>query len=236
MIFRKLTSSEIQVRPTDTKNKGKATLLLYQDARCAMDILDDTVGNEKWQKEYYEVKGNVYCRIGILTDNGWTWKSDCGTESNVDAEKGQASDAFKRAAVSWGIGRELYATPKIKINCPDNYYWNDKMTMTFTVKEIKWNEKSELISLIIVDKFGKEVYNYSGEDECKPVPNETREQHQNKPNSDILRSFCSEKKVEEGVDQDDLLRFYNFYKERVDAWENKLKPEIIWNRWLETKR
>ena len=234
MKFRKLTSSEIQVRPTDTKNKGRATLLLYQDARCAMDILDDTVGNENWQKEYYEVNGNVFCKIGIFTENGWTWKADCGTESNVDAEKGQASDAFKRAAVSWGIGRELYATPKIKINCPDNYYYNDKMTMTFTVKEIKWNENNELISLIILYKFGKEVYNYSGRSENKPIPSKSQEEH--KPNSEILRDFCSEKKTEEGVDQDDLLRFYKWYCGRVDEYSNTLKPEIIWEKWQNTKR
>ena len=93
MTFRNLFQSEIQIRPTDTKYKGSATLLLYQDARCAMDILDETIGSEKWQKEYYEVKGNVYCRIGILTENGWVWKGDCGIESNVDAQKGEASDA-----------------------------------------------------------------------------------------------------------------------------------------------
>lgn len=234
MEFRTLKASEIQVRPTDTKTKGRATLLLYQDARCAMDILDETVGNENWCKEYYEVAGNVYCKIGIFTSNGWTWKADCGTESNMDAEKGQASDAFKRAAVCWGIGRELYSGPKIKVkDLPDNYYYNDKLTMTFSVKSITYLDK-KISSLILVDRYGKEVYKYGGEEECKPVNNESREQY--KPNSEILREFCSEKKTEEGVDQDDLVRFFKWYKERVDDYPNRLKPEILWTKWQSTKK
>lgn len=233
MEFRTLKASEIQVRPTDTKKKGNATLLLYQDARCAMDILDETVGNENWQKEYYDVKGNVYCKIGIFGSNGWTWKSDCGAESNMDAEKGEASDAFKRAAVNWGIGRELYSGPKIKVqNLPDSYYYNDKLTMTFSVKSITYLDK-KIASIILVDRYGKEVYRYNGE-ETKPV--ESKQNTDNKPNSEILRDFCSEKKREEGVDQEDLLRFFKWYKDRVDEYTNTLKPEIIWEKWQGTKR
>lgn len=233
MEFRTLKASEIQVRPTDTKTKGNATLLLYQDARCAMDILDDTVGSENWQKEYYEVKGNVYCRIGIKTGDGWVWKADCGTESNMDAEKGEASDAFKRAAVCWGIGRELYSGPRIKVrNLPADYYYNDKLTMTFSVKSITYLDK-KIASIILVDRYGKEVYRYNGE-ETKPV--ERKQNTDNKPNSEILRDFCSQKKTEEGVDQDDLLRFFKWYKDRVDEYSNTLKPEIIWEKWQSTKR
>lgn len=232
MEFRKLAASEIQVRPTDTKNKGRATLLLYQDARCAMDILDEAVGNENWQKEYYEVKGNVYCKIGIKNQFGeWVWKADCGSESNVDAEKGEASDAFKRSAVSWGIGRELYATPKVKINCPDSYYYNDKMTMTFTVKEIKWGEKNELISLIILDKFGKEVYNYGeGGKVQEEKPKDERS------NLEILKTYCGAMKNQEGTDKDELLKFYNYYEPLMSEWRMKVKPESLWNKWLQSKR
>lgn len=233
MKFRELKATEVQVRPTDTKIKGQATLLLYQDARVFMDILDETVGNENWQKEYYEVKGNVYCRIGIRTEDGWVWKADCGTESNVDAEKGEASDAAKRAAVSWGIGRELYSCPKIKVKgLPDSYYYNDKLTMTFSVKSITYVDK-KIASLVIVDRFGKEVYRYGGEEEHKPV---AKSQEEHKANSEILRDFCSGKKNEEGTDQDDLLRFYKWYCGRVDEYSNTLKPEIIWEKWCSTRK
>lgn len=152
--FRNLTADEIQVRPTNTKYKGSALLLLYKDARCDMNILDETVGPLNWCKRYYEVKGNLYCSVGIKSENGeWVYKDDCGIESNTDAEKGEASDAFKRACFNWGLGRELYTTPKITIKCPDSYYYNDKMNMTFRVSKIGYNGKV-INELVIVDKFG----------------------------------------------------------------------------------
>lgn len=232
--FKTLGADMIEVRPTDTKNKGKATLLLYQTARCPMEILDESCPGA-WASDYKEVAGNVYCGIGIKIDDEWVWRWNAGTEGNIGEGKSTASDAFKRAATMWGIGRELYNTPRVKIDCPDSYYYNDKMTMTFSVKEIEWDENRRCKRLVIVDRFGKEVYNYGGDGQ---VENETRIQmtKHNKPNSEILRSFCSEKKREEGVDQDDLLRFYNWYYDRVDAYSNTLKPEIIWNSWCSHRK
>ena len=86
-------------------------LLLYKDARVDMNILDETVGSTNWQREHYECKGNLFCRVGIWRNNAWVWKSDCGTESNTEAQKGEASDSFKRACFNSGIGRELYTAP-----------------------------------------------------------------------------------------------------------------------------
>lgn len=90
---------------------GKATVVSYIDSRQVQDKLDEAVGAENWQVNYEVVKGNLFASIGILTPNGWVWKSDCGTESNIEKEKGEASDSFKRAAVMWGIGRFLYSLP-----------------------------------------------------------------------------------------------------------------------------
>ena len=73
-----------------------------------MDVLDSVVGPGNWQDEAFEVKGNLYYRIGILINDIWVWKSNCGSESNIEKEKGESSDSFKRAAVKWGIGRFLY--------------------------------------------------------------------------------------------------------------------------------
>lgn len=112
MNFRDLTAEDVEVRVQSTTEKG-VTLLLYKNARVDMNVLDETVGVERWQREHYECKGNLYCRVGIKCDNEWIWKSDCGSESNTDAEKGEASDSFKRACVNWGIGRELYTAPFI---------------------------------------------------------------------------------------------------------------------------
>ncbi len=92
-----------------------AKCVAYIDARAVQDILDDVCGQENWQVKYSEHKGNMFANIGIDMGKGWVWKSDCGTESNVEKQKGEASDAFKRAAVMWGVGRFLYSKKLITI-------------------------------------------------------------------------------------------------------------------------
>lgn len=116
MEFRYLTESDIEVRVNRITNAG-VELLLYKDARCDMRILDETVGVLNWQCEYYEHKNTLFCKVGIFTDYEraptWVWKSNAGAPSNMEAQKGEASDAFKRACFTWGIGRELYTAPRI---------------------------------------------------------------------------------------------------------------------------
>ncbi len=101
-------------------NQWGASCVAYIDARQVQDLLDEVVGAQNWQAKYEEHKGNLFCSIGIvwLSVNGkdtWVWKSDCGTESHVEKQKGEASDAFKRAAVMWGIGRFLYSKTIVKL-------------------------------------------------------------------------------------------------------------------------
>src|SRR6056300_895080 len=96
-------------------NQWGASCVAYIDARQVQDLLDEVCGAENWQCKYSEHKGNLFCSIGILTSYEWVWKSDCGTESNVEKQKGEASDAFKRAAVMWGVGRFLYSKTIVKL-------------------------------------------------------------------------------------------------------------------------
>lgn len=124
-MFRDLTADEIECRVSQAKPNG-VSLLLYKDARCDMNILDETVGAENWQNRFYEHKGILFCSLGINTayDNPegldrWVWKDDAGVESNTEAEKGNASDARKRSGFAWGIGRELYTAPFIWIKAED---------------------------------------------------------------------------------------------------------------------
>lgn len=117
MKFRNLKAEEIECRVGICREHG-LSLLLYKDARCDMRILDETVGPENWQNEFYECKGTLFCKVGILIDRGeqfheWVWKDNAGAPSNMEAQKGEASDAFKRACFCWGIGRELYTAPFI---------------------------------------------------------------------------------------------------------------------------
>ena len=114
VLFRKLTANDVEARVQSADENG-FVLLIYKNARCDMNILDETVGAENWQREHYEVKGNLFCRVGIRYNNEWIWKADCGTESYTEKEKGESSDSFKRSCFCHGIGRELYTSPKIKI-------------------------------------------------------------------------------------------------------------------------
>ena len=118
-MFRGLRPDEIDVRVGSVSAKG-VSLLLYKDARCDMNILDETYGVEGWQRKHEVINGNLYCGIGIYNKdiNEWVWKWDCGTESYTEKEKGEASDSFKRAAFNVGIGRELYTAGFTFVQCP----------------------------------------------------------------------------------------------------------------------
>ena len=235
--FRKLRADELQIKCTDTKFKGSATLLIYKDARVDQKVLDETVTPMRWQKDYKEIDGKIYCGVGIKNaDNGeWIWKWDCGTEGNFEAEKSEASDAFKRACFNWGLGRELYDTPKLKIKCPDNYYYNDKMNMTFMVKSIEWNG-NELADLVIVDRFNKVVYDYKNLGASTTVPNlETEEQKLFQlSNEELMIQFCKNTKptLDEAMKQQ-LENFYRYYSPKLKSgWSGQFEPSKLWNGWV----
>ena len=118
--FRKLRANEIDVRVATVTEKG-VSLLLYKDARCDMNILDETVGAMNWQREHQLIGDRLYCTVSIYDENKniWVSKQDVGTESYAEKEKGQASDSFKRACFNWGIGRELYTAPFIWVQAHD---------------------------------------------------------------------------------------------------------------------
>lgn len=109
-----------------TKDKTRGMALAYIDARDVMERLDYVIGPGGWQNRYPHANGKTVCEIGINLQAGkawvadskpmefveqWVWKSDGAGDSDIEAEKGALSDAFKRAAVRWGIGRYLYDLP-----------------------------------------------------------------------------------------------------------------------------
>ena len=116
-LSRPLDISDIDFRVQSINAKGYATILAYKDSRVDMNRLDEVVGHTGWQKRYELINGNLFCSVGVYDkeNNQWIWKQDVGTESMTEKEKGQASDAFKRACFNWGIGRELYEYPIISI-------------------------------------------------------------------------------------------------------------------------
>lgn len=116
--FRELRADEIECRVAQAKENG-VSLLLYKDARCDQNILDETVGSLNWMRSH--TRDNANCIVSIWDEKKQQWihKEDTGTESNTEKEKGLASDSFKRACFNWGIGRELYTAPFIWIKAED---------------------------------------------------------------------------------------------------------------------
>ena len=121
-MFRTLRADEIDCRIAQIKqtSNGKGlSLLLYKDARCDQNILDEVVGPFKWKREHTRDNRNCVVSIWDKEKAQWIGKEDTGTESNTEREKGLASDSFKRACFNWGIGRELYTAPFIWIKDKD---------------------------------------------------------------------------------------------------------------------
>ena len=95
-----------------TQDGSSSCMLAYVDARYVQDAFDEAVGSENWDNNYESIDGKLFCNITVrFPDGSVTTKSDCGVETDVEKEKGQASDAFKRAAVLFGVGRDLYGYP-----------------------------------------------------------------------------------------------------------------------------
>lgn len=163
-MFRLLNADEIEARVATVSEKG-CTLLLYKDARCDMNILDETVGAMNWMRSHSRDNANCTVSIWDKDKEQWIPKEDTGTESFTEKEKGLASDSFKRACFNWGIGRELYTAPFIwisadKVNLSQK---NGKYTTydKFVVEAIRYDEKRQISALSIKNQLGKRVYIYN---------------------------------------------------------------------------
>lgn len=140
--IRLLTASDIECRAQQVDKAFKwCSLLLYKNARVDMQILDETFGRFGWQRTHEIINGRLYCTVSIYDNEKkqWVSKQDVGTESNTEAEKGQASDAFKRACFNIGIGRELYTSPKIFVTLFPDDIRNNKLYTKFEVSDIGYN-------------------------------------------------------------------------------------------------
>lgn len=178
-MFRGLRPDEIDVRVGSITSKG-VSLLLYKDARCDMNILDEVFGVLGWQRDHRVINDNLYCGIGVWNEKEkqWIWKWDCGIESRADGDgnekKGEASDSFKRAGFNIGIGRELYTGGFIFVPCETKakqsgkgyelanaYQFNGAYVSHIEYKETEF--KREIVGLIIKDSKGKELFTKKGQ-------------------------------------------------------------------------
>lgn len=175
-MFRDLRADEIECRVAQAKENG-VSVLLYKDARCDQNILDETVGPMFWQRHH--VRDNANCIVSIWDGERHMWvsKEDTGTESNTEKEKGLASDSFKRACFNWGIGRELYTAPFIWVGSKDCTNLYSKKTAergqektvwkcgdTFKVEKIVIENKRIVAIAIKNEKSGKRCFVWTDPD------------------------------------------------------------------------
>lgn len=254
--FKHLTPNQIEVRPTGTTPKGQCTLLLYIDSRCASNILDETVGAFNWSIEYKPIGDKVFGRLSIYDEerNIWVHKEDTGSASEFESDKGLSSDILKRCLARWGCDY-LYTAPKIKIQCPDTYYFNDKMTMSFSVKSIDYVGK-HISQLTIADRFDNVVFDWAINQTAAPVYNSGNTKHYMAPETrrevkisdtmsneerliafrDAMRGKCDDKALND---------FFNFYMNRdkkckngrsvAANWDINFDPEERFRFWLNRK-
>lgn len=184
-MFRTLRADEIDCRIAQIKKDGSGlSLLLYKDARCDQNILDETVGAFFWQRSHSRENANCTVSIWDESHQRWVSKEDTGTESNTEKEKGLASDSFKRACFNWGIGRELYTAPFIWItkdkcnmeNKDGRVYCNDR----FTVHGIGYTDGVITGLEIKNQKTGKICFKYGEIKETAPDKPEQPENDQEK--------------------------------------------------------
>lgn len=144
--FRDLRADEVDCRVSTCKSTG-CTLLLYKDARCDMNILDETLGVTGWKRHHEVVNGNLFCTVEIWDEEKKEWisKQDVGVESYAEKEKGQASDSFKRACFNLGIGRELYTAPFIWIS-------PGKVSMTKRGEKYVTYDRFKIVEMDVIDK------------------------------------------------------------------------------------
>jgi hypothetical protein len=212
--FRTLTASDVEVRIGNQKKNeaGKVigySLLLYKNARVDMQVLSTTLGVENWMRKHTEIAGNVYCSVGIRTDNGeWIWKEDCGYCQSTNGEmssKGTASDSFKRACVNWGIGTELYTAPFIWLNSSDT-------TARYEVSEMEVSKDKVITKLVIVNSKDKSVV-FSFSAGTTPILDQARKL---KTADEVLKLY---EENQEAIEAD------NFIKEQIVALGKELRAK-----------
>lgn len=162
-----LDASEIDFRVQSISPKGWAILLAYKDARVDINRLNKVCGVLGWKREH--TRDNRNCIVSVWDDENkhWVSKEDTGTESNTEAEKGLASDSFKRSCFNFGIGIELYDYPLIMVQLHQNEFKVDgnkaKATWDLKLKDWQWYNKFEdgkLVTLAAADEKGNRRFTW----------------------------------------------------------------------------
>lgn len=212
--IRLLRADEIECRIGTISEKG-LSLLLYKDARADMKILDEVFGPMNWQRKHEVIGGSLYCTVSVWDEEKKQWISKMDVGMKNYTEKGWASDSFKRACVSLGIGRELYTTPFIWLSAgkvrieklqDGKFYTQDK----FIVREISYDEENRVITgLVIVNRDGNKVYELKT-GKTAAAPDQPKVQESGKPadKADVDTASIWKELERTGVTLDAVLERY----------------------------
>lgn len=222
-----LSADDIECRVAQVgARNGKAwcSLLFYKDARCDQRILDQVFGPFGWQRKHELIDQHLFCTVSIFDQKTkeWVSKQDVGTESNTEAVKGEASDAFKRACFNWGIGRELYTAPSVFINLENGEWYEDKGKTKvsnytkFHVGFIAYDEeRREITEVKVLDKEGRCRFAWSKSEHERAV-------------LEAKAALQQQKDAQEDAEQRMKVAV-----EEIMAAENRDQLNDIWNKYKE---
>jgi hypothetical protein len=235
-IFKQLSSpfqqEELHFRPgAIAKGKGSALALVYIDARVAHDRFNEVMGFDNWKNShicYDGKKDKVVCEISLRINGEWITKSDGAGDTDIEGEKGSFSDAFKRAAVMWGVGRYLYKCTGVWVPFDEN-----KRIFSIPNKEIYLRFKSLLSTSRAIEDSSKKpsivnmpVVGQDGKRNWKPYVQEMIEKINLCKGFDGLNTFRDQNKQGrellkiENPELDELISIAGKYK-----FESMKKPK-----------
>ena len=182
-------------------DKKTGIALAYVDARDVMQRLDEVVGRGNWQCEYpWSDTKRLVCRVGIKIGGEWIWKSNGAGDTHVEAEKGAFSDAFKRAAVLWGIAQYLY-------DLPNTWVELQPQGRSYAIKE---NAKPKLIKQL--ENFQKGI---RGNDEQDPQVDYIAQIKSAKDEFELHDIFKEAWENTTGKERDNIKKEYDLRKEQI---------------------
>lgn len=233
--FRTLYPSEIEVRPQNkAKNSDTKILLLYIDSRAVTTLLDETVGNLNWQNTFYEAGGLLFNKLSIRHPETGEWisRSETGSESTIEENKGKVSDTFKRCLSRFGV-TELYSSPRIEVQ-DDGYGCTG-----YKVSEIAYDDCRKITHLVIVNRFGKEMVRWDAnarQPNTAPQQAQPVQQPQQYSKEAIIENLRANANVEASLPNANigmLKKFVEYYTNRIsnNGWNGSFDFSVMWAKW-----
>lgn len=247
--FRTLYPNEIEVRPQNkAKNSDVKILLLYIDSRAVTTLLDETVGNLNWQNEFYEAGGLLFNKLSLRHPETGEWisRSETGSESTIEQDKGKVSDTFKRCLSRFGV-TELYSSPRIEVQ-DDGYGCTG-----YKVSEIAYDDNRKITHLVITNRYGREMARWDAntgqprqpqqlvqapiqQPQYVQQPQPVQPQPVQYDKADIIENIKANARVEASLPNANvgmLKKFVEYYINRINnrGWTGNFDFNDKWQRW-----